>query len=80
MYESADPQLLFEWFRYYELEPFGEQRADFRLAILDQIVVNALGGHSKLEDFIPEFDIEKIRKDNEQSLKHFEKVMKKRYG
>jgi len=49
-----------EWRRYAELEPFGEERADLRSAILSALVANAwLRGKNrpayKISDFMPKF-------------------------
>lgn len=30
-----------EWLAYYELEPFGEQRADLRAALIASVIANA---------------------------------------
>ncbi len=50
-----------EWMAYYSLEPFGEERADLRIAILDSLIANAnrdpkKGKALKPADFMPAFD------------------------
>lgn len=49
-----------EWIAYANLEPFGEERADFRTGIMASTVANvnrAKGGKEyKPEDFMPDFD------------------------
>ncbi|HWV23262.1 MAG TPA: hypothetical protein VNZ58_03655 [Thermomicrobiales bacterium] len=48
-----------EWMAYYELEPFGEERADFRQALTTSAVVNSVQAQtkhpkwSKPADFMP---------------------------
>ena len=47
---------------YSRIDPFGEERADIRNAILCQTVANAMGvkkqggGELGIKDFMPEFD------------------------
>lgn len=54
-------QELSEWLAYYELEPFGEERADLRMGILASVFANAnrdpkKGRAFKPQDFIPSFE------------------------
>lgn len=49
-----------EWMAFYTLEPFGPERDDLRIAILDSIVANATRDPKKSRvmkpgDFMPEF-------------------------
>lgn len=48
-----------EWQAYYTIEPFGEERADYRNAILCTLIANALRGKhgwtAKPKDFMPDF-------------------------
>lgn len=48
-----------EWMAYYSLEPFGEERADFRAGIIASEIVNMAGKASKRtvapKDFMPKF-------------------------
>lgn len=51
---------LSEWMAYEQIEPFGEQRADLRAAIIAATVANALRGRKsrrrwKPADFMPVF-------------------------
>ena len=51
--------LFFEWMDYYDLEPFGEERADLRCGIIAHVIasVNAPKGKKyKVSDFMPKFD------------------------
>lgn len=41
---------------YYRLEPFGEERADLRNAMLMALVSNAFGNESTVSEFMPQFD------------------------
>lgn len=47
------------WQAYYQLDPWGEERADYRIAVLDALFANAWRGKNsrKFEpkDFMPEF-------------------------
>jgi hypothetical protein len=55
-------RLLTEWMAYYGLEPFGEERADLRSAIVASLVANANRDPAKRrepftpQDFMPKFD------------------------
>lgn len=68
-----DSEELSEWMAYYQIEPFGEQRADLRNAINSCVMANAWRGKNsrtfKLSDFIPDF----LRKPKAQQT---EKEMK----
>jgi len=54
-----------EWFAYYNIEPFGEWRADLRQAITSMVIANVNRGKNqkafKPEDFMP-FEKPKKRK------------------
>jgi hypothetical protein len=82
MLDGSNPALLLEWFEYFNIEPFGEERADIRNAILCQLVANAAGvkkqggGKFKIEDFMPTFTPPE-RKFNSQQ---FKALMKRHYG
>jgi hypothetical protein len=50
---------LTEWMAYYEMEPFGEERADLRAGIIASTVANvnrAKGKAYKPQDFMPKFE------------------------
>ena len=50
---------LSEWMAYYSLEPFGEERADLRNAILSSVCAAPhlkRGVRTKLEDYMPFHD------------------------
>lgn len=60
--ERIDSRELSEWIAYYELEPWGEERADLRAGIVAATVVNSRprdkrnpGKTYKPEDFMPKF-------------------------
>lgn len=82
MLDGTDPALLLEWFEYYQINPFGEERADLRNAILCLFIADAIGikkqgaGKFKIDDFIPKFNEPEKKFDPE----HFKQLMKKRYG
>ena len=57
------------WRAYYEIEPFGEERADLRAAIIAMTIANVFRGRGrsyKAEDFMPDFDRRVRRQTNEQ--------------
>lgn len=54
-------RVLMEWYAYAALEPFGEERADLRAAMVAATVANCMGRKKgqkafKLTDFMLEFD------------------------
>lgn len=55
-----------EWMAFHDMEPFGEERADLRSAIVASTVANAHRGkrqrRSKPEDFMPKFGRERNKK------------------
>lgn len=57
---NISSQELTEWMVYYELEPFGEERADLRAGIISSTIANANRSKNsrvyKPVDFIPKFD------------------------
>lgn len=43
------------WMEFAQADPFGDERADLRSAIIAMTVANAAGGKTKVEDFMPKF-------------------------
>lgn len=43
------------WHVYYSYEPWGEERADLRSAIVATAVVSSQGGKARPSDFMPRF-------------------------
>ncbi len=61
-----------EWKAFSELHPFGEERADFRNAMLCEVVSNILPGkgkRQKLKDFMPKFDRARRHQSNDEIRK-----------
>jgi hypothetical protein len=57
-----DSRELSEWIAYYNLDPFGEARADYRAAMLACLTANInRGKHEpfKISDFMPNFEPKK---------------------
>ena len=53
---------LAEWQRYYDVEPFGEERADLRAAIVARVIAQSNGARqAKLDDFMPRFEPRETR-------------------
>lgn len=58
-----------EWMEYFSIEPFGEERADYRAGIISSTIYNVNRGKNRVlkpEDFMPKFINEKSKK---QSIK-----------
>jgi len=55
-----DSRELAEWMAYYRIEPFGENRADYRAGVISSVLANInkkKGSKAfKPEDFVPQFD------------------------
>ena len=62
MLESISGRQLAEWMAYARLEPFGEERADLRMAILAALIANVNRDPKKksspyeVSDFMPKFE------------------------
>lgn len=55
MLRGMTARLFMEWVQFYAIDPWGEQRADLRNALLAMLVANALKGKGdtvKMEDFM----------------------------
>ncbi len=84
MLDGSDINLLREWMAYFEIEPFGEERADLRSAIACMTTAQAMGlkknggGKFSLKDFMPEFG--KKQPGNVFDPQAARKLLKKLYG
>lgn len=55
--QEIDSAEFVEWLAVYELEPFGEERADFRAGIIASTVANSVSKrHFSPRDFMPKWD------------------------
>ena len=60
--ERIEARELTEWMAFYQLEPFGEQRADLRAGIVTAMIANVNRDKKKRrkphkpQDFMPQFD------------------------
>lgn len=58
-----------EWQAYYQLEPFGDSRADIRSAMICKVLadINTPKGRTrmKLDDFVPKFESPKAQTPEE---------------
>jgi len=67
--ERTTSKELSEWQAYYSIEPFGEERADLRNAMLCTLVANAMRGKNSkamtIKDFMPDFEPKKPMTDNQ---------------
>jgi len=79
----VDSHELSEWVAYAQVEPFGEDRADLRSAIIACTFANMMAaawgkkGHKgfKITDFLPNFE-----PPRKQSLKEMENVLRRIAG
>ena len=58
MLSKMDSREISEWMAYYSMDPFGEVRADYRMAMLACLTANINRGNGqpfKVSDFMPEF-------------------------
>lgn len=65
MLRSINKRQLFEWIAYAELEPFGEDRADWRAALVASMVHNVAVDRKhqkKVQDFLLKFGDQEPRK------------------
>jgi len=59
---------------YDRLEPFGEMRADIRMAILACVTARAAGSkHAKPSDFMPDFGNKPKQQTAEQMMRTFDR-------
>lgn len=72
---DIDSREFAEWQAFYQIEPFGEERADYRQAITSQQVSNIADGLSgkkqgrSLDEFFPKFDQSEQTKNEEMLAK-----------
>jgi len=65
--QEISPEEFNSWLAYYQIEPFGEDRADIRSAIIACTFANTMGSkNSKMTDFMPKFE---EQKDSPEILK-----------
>ena len=72
---------LSEWGEYSKLEPFGEERADLRSAIIAATMANLWRGKgkpAKTEDFMPKFGVEQPK--DPQDLEDMKRAMQRIAG
>jgi hypothetical protein len=66
---------------YYSIEPFGEEKADYRNGILASLIANVNGNKTKPEDFIPQYKLQnKIEPQSWQSMKQIATVITTAYN
>ena len=67
--ESFSSQEVAEWMAFSRIEPFGEERADLRSAVVACVIANANRGKNqrpfKIDDFVLKFGQKKAMSDNE---------------
>ncbi len=75
-----------EWEAYYELEPFGEERADIRSAIVASTVANANRNPKarakpfEVDDFMPKFGQPARRRQTWQEQLAFVEMLNEAFG
>ncbi len=74
---------LAEWWEYYQLEPFGEERADLRNGIVAATIANVNRGKGKRakkpQDFMPKFEKKQEEQTWQQQL-HIVEMLNAAYG
>lgn len=83
MLAGSEIKLLYEWMAYFEIEPFGEERADIRNALACMTIASSMGakksgGKFELKDFMLEFG--KEQKSNVYDPESARAILKKLYG
>lgn len=71
MLEQMSSMELSEWMAYYEVEPFGEERADYRSAMIAWVLASVYSkkGHKpKIEDFMPFLDKKRSRQQSPEEI------------
>ena len=79
MLESMTALQFAEWIAYYSLEPFGEERADWRQAVTSTILANANRAKNskvaKFTDFMLNSEAEETHQHTEQEQQNvFERI------
>ena len=71
--KEIDSKELSEWMAFYNIEPFGEFRADIRSAIIACTLANCNRGKNqsafKISDFMPKFETETKNQSPEEMKK-----------
>lgn len=75
---------LAEWAAFYQIEPFGDYRADVRSGIIASTFANANRSSKtqpfKIEDFMPYLDKKKDKISDIEQLKSWLKSVGKKHG
>lgn len=70
--EAIDGAELTEWMAFFDLEPFGDVRADVRSAIVAQTIANVNRSKGQpafeVEDFMPQFETRAQTPEEEYAL------------
>ena len=75
MLEALTWQQLLGWLAYYEVEPFGEERADYRIGILTAAVHNALRRQGSRPYKPTDFMLSKpLKGDHQQGLEDMKRL------
>ena len=66
MMERINSRELTEWIAYWQIEPWGEERADYRSGMIASVIANVNRGKGgrryKPQDFMPKFGLSKKQK------------------
>ena len=71
---------LAQWYALYELDPWGETRADIRSAINGAAVCRAFGAKVNPHDLLPQFDHEPAQHDQALGLAAWEAYVARHNG
>jgi len=86
MLAAMSGEQLKEWMEFYQLDPWNEERADFRAAIVAHTVAVANGvkrkggGEIKLKDFMPEFGTQPKAKQPRQTAGQIKSLFNLAFG
>jgi hypothetical protein len=79
MLESIPEWKFRRWMAYYQIEPWGEERADLRSAIVASTVANAMAGRRskkfKPKDFMPFYESAQTPRDHQRILETMAAMM-----
>ena len=74
-------RILREWHAYYAAEPWSEERADWRSAMIASVMVNLWSKkRARIEDYMPQFGKASRRQPTPQELLRKLKTMNKMLG
>ena len=80
MLERMSARDVVEWQAYATLDPFGEERADFRAGIIASTVASVFGGKCKPSDFMPFLEKDEPEPQTEERMQQMLKGFAVAFG